>query len=287
MSAAPSLKDLPPLRDVIRRHDLSAKRALGQHFLLDTNLIDRIARVAGPLAGVNVLEVGPGPGGLTRALLAHDAAQVVAIEKDPRCVAALGELRDAAAGRLRIIAGDALEIDAVEAVPAPRRIVANLPYNISTVLLLRWLARADCFDRMVLMLQREVAERLSAQPSTKAYGRLSVMTQWLCTVKTEFNVDRAAFTPPPKVTSSVVTLTPRPKPLASAERRWLEAVTASAFNQRRKMLRSSLRSWNFDLEELGIDPQARAEELSVEQFCALARAAATVPTPPIPPTRKD
>jgi len=275
------------LRDVIRRHDLSAKRALGQHFLLDTNLIDRIARVAGPLAGVNVLEVGPGPGGLTRALLAHDAAQVVAIEKDPRCVAALGELRDAAAGRLRIIAGDALEIDAVEAVPAPRRIVANLPYNISTVLLLRWLARADCFDRMVLMLQREVAERLSAQPSTKAYGRLSVMTQWLCTVKTEFNVDRAAFTPPPKVTSSVVTLTPRPKPLASAERRWLEAVTASAFNQRRKMLRSSLRSWNFDLEELGIDPQARAEELSVEQFCALARAAATVPTPPIPPTRKD
>ena len=275
------------MRDVIRRHDLSAKRALGQHFLLDTNLIDRIARVAGPLAGVNVLEVGPGPGGLTRALLAHDAAQVVAIEKDPRCVAALGELRDAAAGRLRIIAGDALEIDAVEAVPAPRRIVANLPYNISTVLLLRWLARADCFDRMVLMLQREVAERLSAQPSTKAYGRLSVMTQWLCTVKTEFNVDRAAFTPPPKVTSSVVTLTPRPKPLASAERRWLEAVTASAFNQRRKMLRSSLRSWNFDLEELGIDPQARAEELSVEQFCALARAAATVPTPPIPPTRKD
>jgi 16S rRNA (adenine1518-N6/adenine1519-N6)-dimethyltransferase len=220
-------------------------------------------------------------------LLAHDAAQVIAIEKDPRCVAALGELRDAAAGRLRIIAGDALEIDAVEAVPAPRRIVANLPYNISTVLLLRWLAEADCFDRMVLMLQREVAERLSAQPSTKAYGRLSVMTQWLCTVKTEFNVDRAAFTPPPKVMSSVVTLTPRPKPLASAERRWLEAVTASAFNQRRKMLRSSLRSWNFDLEGLGIDPRARAEELSVEQFCALARAAATVLTPPIPPARND
>lgn len=274
------LTSLPPLREVIRRHGLSAVRALGQHFLLDTNLIDRIARVAGPLENVNVIEIGPGPGGLTRALLIHGAARVVAIEKDTRCVDALAELAQAAGDRLHVVAGDALEIDASQIVPAPRRIVANLPYNISTVLLVRWLAQAEAFDRMVLMLQREVAERLSARPATKAYGRLSVMTQWRCTVRTDFNVDRAAFTPPPKVMSSVVTLTPRPKPLAPAEWRWLEAIVASAFNQRRKMLRSALKSWGLDLDALGIDPKSRAEELSVEQFCVLARAAAPPPSPP-------
>ena len=271
--SAPSIDALPPLRDVIRTHGLSAVRALGQHFLLDTNLIDRIARVAGPLDGINAIEVGPGPGGLTRALLSHGAASVTAIEKDRRCIGALAELAAAADGRLAIIEGDALEMDAANIAPAPRRIVANLPYNISTVLLIKWLEQAQAFDRLVVMLQKEVAERLTARPSTKAYGRLSVVTQWRCAVRTEFNVDRAAFTPPPKVMSSVVTLVPRAQPLAPADWPRLEAVTAAAFNQRRKMLRSALKSWNFDFAALGIDPQARAEELTVEQFCALARAA--------------
>lgn len=267
------LGSLPPLREVIRTHGLAAVRALGQHFLLDTNLIDRIARTAGPLDGINVIEIGPGPGGLTRALLAHGAATVTAIEKDRRCVAALAELAAAARGRLRVIEGDALEIDAAVAAAAPRRIVANLPYNISTVLLVKWLEQAQSFDRLVVMLQKEVAERLAARPSTKAYGRLSVMTQWRCSVRMDFNVGSAAFTPPPKVMSSVVTLVPRAEPLAPADWPRLEAVTAAAFNQRRKMLRSALKSWDFDFVSLGIDPQARAEELTVEQFCALARAA--------------
>jgi len=272
------LSTLPPLRDVIRDHDLSAVKALGQHFLLDTNLIDRIARIAGPLDGIHVIEIGPGPGGLTRALLAHDAASVSAIEKDKRCVAALGALVEAADGRLKIIDGDALELDATQLAPAPRRIIANLPYNVSTALLLKWFRQGpfggDAFDRMVVMVQKEVADRLAAKPDTKDYGRLSVAAQWHCVVKSEFNVARAAFTPPPKVQSSIVTLTPRREPLAPAEWRWLESVTAAAFNQRRKMLRSALKSWNFDFESLGIDPQARAETLSIEQFCALARAAA-------------
>lgn len=275
LSAVADLGNLPPLREVIRSHDLSAVKSLGQHFLLDTNLIDRIARVAGPLHGINVIEVGPGPGGLTRALLAHGAEHVTAIEKDARCVAALNDLMQAADGRLSVIDGDALALDVVTLTQAPRRIVANLPYNISTVLLLQWLAQIEDFDRIVVMLQKEVAERLVAKPSTKAYGRLAVATQWRCDVRIEFNVDPHAFTPPPKVVSSIVTLTPRAEPLAPAEWRWLEAVTAAAFNQRRKMLRSALKSWAFDFDSLGINPEARAEELSVEQFCALARWAAT------------
>jgi 16S rRNA (adenine1518-N6/adenine1519-N6)-dimethyltransferase len=266
--------DLPPLREVIRTHGLDAIKALGQHFLLDTNLIDRIARAAGPLDGVSAIEVGPGPGGLTRALLAHDAREVIAIEKDRRCIAALDELRAATGGRLTILAEDALELDAAALGAAPRRIVANLPYNISTVLLVRWLERAEAFDRMVLMVQKEVADRLVAHPSTKAYGRLSVMTQWRCEAKIAFNVARTAFVPPPKVMSSVVVLTPRHAPLAPAEWKKLERVVAAAFNQRRKMLRSALKDWNFDFAALGIPPTARAEELSVEQFCALARASA-------------
>ena len=274
LSAVADLGNLPPLREVIRSHDLSAVKSLGQHFLLDTNLIDRIARVAGPLDGINVIEVGPGPGGLTRALLAHRAAHVTAIEKDARCVAALNDLMQASGGRLNVISGDALKLDVATLTPMPRRIVANLPYNISTVLLLQWLAQIQDFDRIVVMLQKEVAERLVAKPSTKAYGRLSVATQWRCDVRIEFNVDPQAFTPPPKVVSSIVTLTPRLAPLAPAEWRWLEAVTAAAFNQRRKMLRSALKSWAFDFDTLGINPEARAEELSVEQFCALARWAA-------------
>lgn len=272
--AVADLGNLPPLREVIRSHDLSAVKSLGQHFLLDTNLIDRIARVAGPLDGISVIEVGPGPGGLTRALLAHGAAHVTAIEKDARCVAALNDLMQASDGRLSVIAGDALELNVATLTPIPRRIVANLPYNISTVLLLQWLAQIQDFDRIVVMLQKEVAERLVAKPSTKAYGRLAVATQWRCDVRIEFNVDPQAFTPPPKVVSSIVTLTPRAESLAPAEWRWLEAVTAAAFNQRRKMLRSALKSWAFDFDTLGINPEARAEELSVEQFCALARWAA-------------
>ena len=267
------LSALPALRDVIRAHELSAVKSLGQHFLLDTNLIDRIARVAGPLDGIHVIEVGPGPGGLTRALLNHGAASVTAIEKDTRCVAALGELVAAAQGRLQVIGGDALSLDAAELAPHPRRIVANLPYNVSTALLLQWFRQGGAFDRIVVMVQKEVADRLSAQPGSKDYGRLSVAAQWHCSVKTEFNVARTAFTPPPKVQSSIVTLTPRETPPAAAEWRWLESVTAAAFNQRRKMLRSALKSWNFNFESLGIDPEARAETLSIEQFCALARAA--------------
>jgi 16S rRNA (adenine1518-N6/adenine1519-N6)-dimethyltransferase len=272
------LSALPPLRDVIRAHDLSAVKSLGQHFLLDTNLIDRIARVAGPLAGIHIVEVGPGPGGLTRALIAHGAASVTAIEKDRRCVAALAELIAAAEGRLKVIDGDALSMNAVQLTPAPRRIVANLPYNVATALLLQWLRQdpfeGRAFDRIVVMVQKEVADRLAALPSSKDYGRLSVAAQWHCTVKTEFNVARTAFTPPPKVQSSIVTLTPRAAPPAPAEWRWLESVTAAAFNQRRKMLRSALKSWNFDFAALGINPEARAENLSVEEFCVLARAAA-------------
>ena len=281
------LSALPALRDVIRDYELSAVKSLGQHFLLDTNLIDRIARVAGPLDGINVIEVGPGPGGLTRALLAHNAASVTAIEKDTRCVAALTDLVAAANGRLRVIGGDALSIDVTDLTPVPRRIIANLPYNVATALLLQWLRQgpfqARAFERIVVMVQKEVADRLAAKPSTKDYGRLSIAAQWHCIVKSEFNVARTAFTPPPKVQSSIVTLTPREHPPAPAEWRWLEAVTAAAFNQRRKMLRSALKSWNFDFAALGINPEARAENLTVEQFCALARdaqrmaAEATIP----------
>jgi 16S rRNA (adenine1518-N6/adenine1519-N6)-dimethyltransferase len=269
------LSALPALRDVIRNHELSAVKSLGQHFLLDTNLIDRIARVAGPLDGINVIEVGPGPGGLTRALLSHNAASVTAIEKDTRCVAALGDLVDAAEGRLKVISGDALSVDVTALAPSPRRIIANLPYNVATALLLQWLRQGPfeghAFERIVVMVQKELADQLAAKPSPKDYGRLSVAAQWHCVVKSEFNVARTAFTPPPKVQSSIVSLTPRSQPPAPAEWRWLESVTAAAFNQRRKMLRSALRSWNFDFAALGINPEARAENLSVEQFCALAR----------------
>lgn len=267
------LSSLPPLRDVIRDHSLSAVKSLGQHFLLDTNLIDRIARIAGSYDGIHVIEVGPGPGGLTRALLAHGAASVTAVEKDKRCLAALDELAIAAKGRLAIVGGDALEIDLASLTSVPRRIVANLPYNVSTALLLQWFRQRNAYDRVVVMVQKEVADRLAAAPGSKDYGRLSVAAQWHCAVKSEFNVARTAFTPPPKVQSSIVTLTPRAEPLAPADWRLLESVTAAAFNQRRKMLRSALKSWNFDFESLGIDPQARAETLTVEQFCVLARAA--------------
>ena len=268
--------DLPPLRDVIRRFGLGARKSLGQHFLLDHNLSARIVRTAGDLKGVTVIEIGPGPGGLTRALLETGARKVVAVERDSRCVEALAELQDAYPGRLEVIQADALETDVagriLDLAPAPRRIIANLPYNIATPLLLGWLRRISAFEGLTLMFQKEVALRLTARPGTKSYGRLSVITQWLAEVQNEFNVSKQAFTPPPKVASTVVSVVARPQPLAPARWESLEAVTAAAFGQRRKMLRSSLKSLDLDLEAIGIEPTARAEELPVEQFCALARA---------------
>lgn len=268
---APDLA-LPPLRDVIDRFGIAAKRSLGQHFLLDLNLCARIARAAGDLTDANVIEIGPGPGGLTRALLAAGARSVTAVERDERCVAALGELAQAYPGRLAVIAADALETDVAALTPAPRRIVANLPYNVATPLLLGWLDRIDAFNRLTLMFQKEVADRLAAKPGGKDYGRLSVIVQWLTEPRREFNVSKEAFTPPPKVVSTVVTLVPRPRPLAPASSAYLQRVTAAAFGKRRKMLRASLKGLGFDLPALGIEPTDRAENLSVEEFCALARA---------------
>lgn len=271
MPASPD-PDLPPLRDVIKAHGLGALKRFGQHFLLDGNLCGRIARVAGVTRDTHVIEIGPGPGGLTRALLAQ-GAKVWAVEMDKRCLDALAELGDAYPGRLSVTEGDALETDLPALVPAPRRIVANLPYNVSTPLMLRWLREVGAYQSLTLMFQKEVADRLTAGPGTKAYGRLSVMTQWLCEVRYEFNVDKRAFTPPPKVASTVVTLLPRPEPLAPASWESLERVTAAAFGQRRKMLRQSLKPLGLvpRLEALGLDPTARAETLPVEAFCTLAR----------------
>ncbi len=276
----PDLSALPPLRNVIARHELAARRRLGQHFLLDLNLTSRIARAAGPLSGITVIEIGPGPGGLTRALIGEDAARVIAIEQDPRCVAALGELAAVCGGRLRVVQGDALETDIValcrESGGGPCRVVANLPYNIAVPLLLNWLDRAALFAGFTLMFQKEVADRLSAAPRSKSYGRLSVAAQWRCRVDREFDVPPQAFTPPPKVTSTVVNLTPYATPLAEADPDALARVTAAAFGQRRKMLRTSLKSLNVEVPALltaaGVPPTARAEELSIAEFCGLARA---------------
>jgi 16S rRNA (adenine1518-N6/adenine1519-N6)-dimethyltransferase len=267
---------LPPLREIIARHGIGARKSLGQNFILDLNLTGRIARAAGPLGMGTTIEVGPGPGGLTRALLDEGATRIVAIERDPRCLTALAELAERYPGRLELIEGDALALDPVTLSEAPRRIVANLPYNIATALLLRWLERIGDYESLTLMFQREVAERLVAAPRSPGYGRLSVLVQWLCEAKILFDIPPRAFTPAPKVTSSVVRLVPRPAPLAPADRATLERVTAAAFGQRRKMLRSSLRSLGVPIEPLlaaaGIVGTARAEELSVAEFCALARA---------------
>lgn len=269
------MSELPPLRDVIAAHGLGARKSLGQHFLLDLNLTGRIARGAGNLENGTSIEIGPGPGGLTRALLDAGAAQVIAIERDDRAIAIQNEIAAAYPGRLEIIAGDALEVDCTTLGTAPRRIVANLPYNISTVLLLQWLRQATAFESMTLMFQKEVVDRLAAEPRSPHYGRLSVITQWLCDVRPLFNVDKRAFTPPPAVMSTVVKLVPRAQPLAPARFETMERVTAAAFGQRRKMLRSSLKALG-NAEVLiaaaGITPTARAEELPVEAFCALARA---------------
>ena len=265
---------LPPLREIIARYGIVAHKRLGQNFLLDPNLTGRIARAAGRLDHATVIEIGPGPGGLTRALLASGAHRVVAIERDRRCLAALGELAAAYQGRLDLVAGDALEIDPATLSEKPRKIVANLPYNIATPLLLGWLERVQEYESLTLMFQREVAERLTALPRNKSYGRLSVLAQWLAEVRILFDVPPRAFVPSPRVTSSVVAILPRAEPLAPARRPALERVTAAAFGQRRKMLRTSLKPLGFAvgpvLERAGVAPTARAEELSVAQFCALA-----------------
>jgi 16S rRNA (adenine1518-N6/adenine1519-N6)-dimethyltransferase len=270
---------LPPLREVIARHGLAAQKALGQNFLLDLNLTGRIARAAGSLSDHHVVEVGPGPGGLTRALLAEGAKHVTVVERDKRCLPALEEIATAYPGRLTIVEGDALETDMAKLVSEPARIVANLPYNIATPLLIGWL-QADpwppWYASMTLMFQKEVAERIVAAPGSKAYGRLAIAAQWRTRTRMLFDIDRRAFTPPPSITSTVVELVPRAEPLAPADMRALEAVVAAAFGQRRKMLRSSLKSLAADaqaiLDVAEIDGTRRAEELSVEEFCALARA---------------
>ncbi len=271
VTPAALLAGLPPLREVIKSHGLDARKGLGQHFLLDRNLTDRVARAAGDLTDGAVIEIGPGPGGLTRSLLAAGAPLVIAIEKDTRCAVAIGELAAVFPDRLRLIEADALALDVRALAPAPRRIVANMPYNVAIPLLLGWMRHAIDFVALTLMLQQEVARRLAAAPGSAEYGRLSVIVQWLCAVDYQFTVDRRAFVPPPKVTSAVVNLMPRPQPLAAADRRALETVTRAAFGQRRKMLRSALRPLGLDPAAIGIDPTRRAEDLSVEDFCALAR----------------
>jgi 16S rRNA (adenine1518-N6/adenine1519-N6)-dimethyltransferase len=274
-----ALDDLPPLREVIRRHELRAKKSLGQNFLLDLNLTAKIARAAGPFEGVSVLEIGPGPGGLTRALLAQ-GARVVAIERDQRAIAALGEIAARYPGRLEVVAGDALAFDPRPHLVAPARVVANLPYNIATALLVQWLTVEPWppwYDRLVLMFQREVALRITADPGSKTYGRLSVLAGWRTQARILFDVAPTAFVPPPKVTSSLVELIPRAEPLACASGA-LQRVTEAAFGQRRKMLRQSLKSLGGDpialLGAAGIAPTARAEDIPVDGFVALARALA-------------
>jgi 16S rRNA (adenine1518-N6/adenine1519-N6)-dimethyltransferase len=274
-----AIDDLPPLREVIRQHGLRARKSLGQNFLLDLNLTARIARAAGPLVGVDVVEIGPGPGGLTRALLAAGARRVIAIERDQRAIAALEEIAARYPGRLEIVAGDALDFDPRPLLGgAPARVVANLPYNVATALLISWLTLEPWppwYDRLVLMFQREVAERIAANPGSKSYGRLSVLAQWRCEARILFDVAGKAFVPAPKVTSSLVSLIPREAPLV-CERGALERVTEAAFGQRRKMLRQSLKTLGTDplalLERANIEPTARAEEIPPEGFVALARA---------------
>ncbi|HUF55263.1 MAG TPA: 16S rRNA (adenine(1518)-N(6)/adenine(1519)-N(6))-dimethyltransferase RsmA [Thermohalobaculum sp.] len=270
---------LPPLREVIRAHRLSARKSLGQNFLLDLNLTRRIARASGPLEGATVLEVGPGPGGLTRALLAEGAAQVIAVERDERCLAALDEIAARYPGRLQVIRGDALKVDLAQHVTGRARVVANLPYNIGTELLVRWLTPLEWppwWESLTLMFQREVAERIVARPGGGAYGRLAVLAQWRAEPRLVLGVPAAAFTPPPKVNSAVVRIVPAAQP-PGVDPAVLERVVAAAFGQRRKMLRQSLRTFDAGavelLERAGIGPTRRAETLTVEEFLHLARIA--------------
>ena len=276
-----TIDGLPPLREVIRAHDLVAKRQLGQNFLLDLNLTAKIARMAGDLSACDVLEVGPGPGGLTRGLLAEGARRVLAVEKDARCLPALAEIAAACPGRLTVIHGDALSVDMLAHLTPPIRIVANLPYNIGTELLIRWLTPPvwpPVWQSLTLMFQREVAERIVARPGDDAYGRLALLAQWRCDAKIVMSLPPEAFTPAPTVHSAVVHLKALPAPRFAADAAVLGRLTATAFNQRRKMLRSSLKSVAPDIEDhlraAGIVPTQRAEEISLQAFCALARSLA-------------
>jgi 16S rRNA (adenine1518-N6/adenine1519-N6)-dimethyltransferase len=278
-----TIDGLPPLREVIRAHDLVAKKALGQNFLLDLNLTAKIARSAGDLLGCDVLEVGPGPGGLTRGLLAEGARRVVAVEKDPRALPALAEIAAAYPGRLTVLGGDALALDVAAHLVPPVKVVANLPYNVGTELLIRWLsppAWPPFWSSLTLMFQKEVAERIVAKPGGEHYGRLALLAQWRCEAKVVMTLPPEAFTPAPKVYSAVVHLTALPSPRYPCDFGVLQRVTAMAFNQRRKMLRSSLKGLAPGIEEVllgvGIPPTARAEEIGLEAFCALARAVGAV-----------
>lgn len=272
------IDNLPPLRDVIATHELAAKKSLGQNFLLDLNLTAKIARLAGDLSGADVLEIGPGPGGLTRGLLAMGARRVLAIEKDPRCMPALAQIADAYPGQLKTINGDALTVNPLEHLQQPIKIAANLPYNVGTELLVRWLtppAWPPFWDSLTLMFQREVAQRIVATPGSKAYGRLALLSQWRTDAKIVMDLPPEAFSPPPKVNSAVVHLTALPAPRYPANPATLNKVVAAAFNQRRKMLRSALKSVSPDIEDhllaSGIKPTERAEQIDLEGFCALAR----------------
>ena len=274
----PVIDNLPPLREVIATHELAAKKSLGQNFLLDLNLTAKIARLAGDLTGADVLEIGPGPGGLTRGLLAEGARRVLAIEKDPRCMPALAEIAAAYPGRLQTINGDALTVNPLEHLNQPIKIAANLPYNVGTELLVRWLTPPEWppfWESLTLMFQREVAQRIVATPGSKAYGRLALLAQWRTDAKIVLELPPEAFSPPPKVNSAVVHLTALPAPRYPADPATLNKVVAAAFNQRRKMLRSALKSVSPDIEDhlnaVGIKPTERAEQVGLEAFCALAR----------------
>ncbi|MEO5619401.1 MAG: 16S rRNA (adenine(1518)-N(6)/adenine(1519)-N(6))-dimethyltransferase RsmA [Cypionkella sp.] len=272
-----TIDGLPPLREVIKAHDLVAKKQLGQNFLLDLNLTAKIARSAGDLSGCDVLEVGPGPGGLTRGLLVEGARRVLAVEKDPRCMAALAEIAAVYPGRLEAINADALELDVMAHLQEPVRVVANLPYNVGTELLIRWLTPKiwpPFWQSLTLMFQKEVAERIVAKPRSDHYGRLALLAQWRCDAKIVMHLPPEAFTPAPKVHSAVVHLTRLAEPRFPADEAMLQRLTAMGFNQRRKMLRSSLKAMGPQIEaqlvEAGIEPTARAEEISLAQFCALS-----------------
>ena len=272
------IDNLPPLREVIATHELRAKKSLGQNFLLDLNLTAKIARMAGDLTGADVLEIGPGPGGLTRGLLAEGARRVLAVEKDARCLPALAEISTAYPNRLEVLNADALALNPLDHLKPPIKIVANLPYNVGTELLVRWLTPPNwppVWESLTLMFQREVAERIVAQPGSKAFGRLAILAQWRAQARIVLDLPPEAFTPTPKVRSAVVHLTALPAPRFPADPVILSKVTATAFGQRRKMLRASLKQLSPGIEDIlrdvGIDPTARAETLSLEQFCALAR----------------
>ena len=272
------METLPPLKDVISKHKISAKKSLGQNFLLDPNLTSKIARSAGNLEKFDVLEIGPGPGGLTRSLLHEGARKVIAIEKDTRCIAALEEIQTHFPGRLKLLQGDALSTEARQYLTHPVRIIANLPYNVGTELLILWLNSTkwpSFWQTMTLMFQKEVANRIVASPGSKAYGRLSVMAQWRCNVTIAFNIAATAFTPPPKVESTIVHFEALTEPRFPADLKKLEYVVSKAFNQRRKMLRGALKGHFENTEEglsaIGVEPTKRAENVTIEEFCLMAR----------------